>query len=528
MFYILFALLLLSCNDYGVNKITQTDPELVVYPESIDFGHLHSGHESGHAFFAVINAGDEELIISHPEIISGDSKFTLDSDLEENYSIGPGETQEFNVYYTPTTFESNGATIRFVTNDEDENQYDLPVVGFGDAPVMTVTPEVFDYGKISIGCDNEERITIRNDGNLELVIENITQMVTQPADIIMEMGSLPPPPWYLAPGQEVDFLVSYIPIDISYDESAIRIESNDPVVPLIEVIQHGEGDAEHWNTQTHVQEEISLLDVLFVVDNSGSMNIFQQELGNQMNAFMNVFDASGADYHLAVITTDEARFKQHDGYSWIDQTYPDPVDWMQSVISSIGIRGSGMEKGIEMAKYALEGDASPGKNYNREDATMVIIYVSDEPDHSQGGHSSYISFFDNFKLSPNLMRQFAVIGDYPTGCNFPYLNRNRNIEFGSGYYDMTQRYNGDWYSICAADWGQQMQSLASTVTTRRIFNLEENDPVENTIVVTVNGQTTSEWSYDASMNAVIFNETHIPEPNQTIEIEYAIWGCGDE
>ena len=343
----------------------------------------------------------------------------------------------------------------------------------------------------------------------------------------MEMGSLPPPPWHLAPGQEVDFLVSYVPIDISYDESVIRVESNDPMLPLVEVVQYGEGDVEHWHTQTHVQEEMALLDVLFVVDNSGSMNIFQQELGSQMNAFMNVFDSSGADYHLAVITTDEARFRQYDGYAWIDQTHRDPVLWMQNVIASIGIHGSGFERGIEMAKYALEGDAAPGKDYNRENATMVIIYVSDEPDHSQGGFTSYLSFFDTFKTTPSLMRQFAVIGDYPAGCHFPYLNLSRNITFGGGYYEMTQRYNGDWYSICAVDWGQQMQNLANTVTTQRSFNIDEVDPIGSTIVVTVNGQTSTEWVYDTITNSVIFNETSVPDPGQTIIIEYAIWGCGE-
>ena len=72
MWYILLSLLLIACNDYGVNKVIQTDPELVVYPESIDFGHLVSGVESGQATFAVINAGDEQLIISHPEpIVTG-------------------------------------------------------------------------------------------------------------------------------------------------------------------------------------------------------------------------------------------------------------------------------------------------------------------------------------------------------------------------------------------------------------------------------------------------------------------------
>ena len=528
MWYILFALLFLSCNDYGVNKVIQTEPELVVYPESIEFGHLQSGLESGQATFAVINAGDEELIISYPELVSGNDRFSLDNNLLENYTIGPGETQEFNVYYIPETFESNGALIRFVTNDEDENEYELPVSGFGDAPVMAVTPETFDYGQISIGCDNEERITIRNDGNLTLTIDNITQMVTQPQDIIMEMGSLPALPWDLLPGQEIDFLVSYVPVDISYDESVIRVEGNDPVLPMKEVVQYGEGDVEYWYTQTYVQEEVALLDVLFVVDNSGSMNIFQQELANQMFSFMNVFESSGADYHLALITTDEARFTPHDGLSWIDNSHPNPASWVINVITTIGVRGSGMEKGIEMAKYALESDAAPGNGYNRESATMVIIYVSDEPDHSQGSFSSYLNFFDNFKLSPNLMRQFAVIGDYPAGCNFPYLNRNRNIQFGGGYYEMTQRYNGDWYSICATDWGQQMQNLANTVTTRSVFDIDESDPVENTITVTINGQVTNNWVYDPVINAVIFDENHVPEPSQTIEIEYAVWGCDGE
>mgnify|MGYP003109313868 CR=1 FL=1 len=518
--------LFLSCNDYALKNELKTGPELVVYPESIEFGHLISGTESGQEVFAVINAGDEDLIISHPELNSNNINFNLDQSSQENYIIEPGGTQEFNVYYTPETFESGEGIISLVSNDEDENQFELPVTGFGDAPVMTVTPEVFDYGQISIGCDNEERITIRNDGNLELVIENITQMVTQPPDIIMEMGSLPPPPWSLAPGQEVDFLVSYTPIDISYDESVIRVESNDPILPLAEVVQYGEGDVEHWHTQTHIQEEIPLLDILFVVDNSGSMNIFQQELSNQMFSFVNIFNSSGADYHLALITTDEARFIPYSGLTWIDNTHPDPASWVINVINTIGIHGSGFEKGIEMAKYTLEGDAAPGGDYNREDATMVIIYVSDEPDHSQGGFSSYFGFFDGFKSSPNLMRQFAVIGDYPSGCHFPYLNRSRNIQFGGGYYEMTQRYNGDWYSICAVDWGQQMQNLANTVTTQRTFGIDEPDPIESTIVVTVNGQTSNDWQYDVASNSVIFIDGSIPEPGQTITIEYAVWGCG--
>ena len=353
-------------------------------------------------------------------------------------------------------------------------------------------------------------------------------MVTQPQDVIMEFGSLPPPPWELIPSQEIDFLVSYIPNDLGYDESIIRIEGNDPATPVVETLQYGDGDVEQWFTQTHVQEEIALLDVIFVIDNSGSMNVFQQELANQMTTFMNVFISSSADYHLAFVTTDSGRFRGSGSVYWIDSSFPTPVDWAQGVISMIGVGGSAFERGIQYAKAALEGEAAPGGAFWRDDATMVIIYVSDEPDFSLGGWTSYTNFFDNIKPSIDLMRHFAVIGDYPAGCQFPWMNHYRSIGFGSGYYDMTQRYNGEWYSICAADWGQQMQSLANTVTTRRYFQLDEPDPIEDTIIVTVNGQLVTDWEYDSSSNSVIFNEDAIPEPNQTIIIEYAVWGCGDE
>ena len=526
MWYILFALLFLSCNDYGVNKVIQSNPELVVYPELIEFGHLQSGFESGQATFAVINAGDEELIISQPELVS--DRFSLNVNMTENYTIPPGVALEFSVYYAPETFEQNTAIIRFVTNDEDESQYELPVTGFGDAPVMTVSPDVFDYGQISIGCDNEERITIRNDGNLALTIDNITQMVTQPVDIIVEYGSLPDLPWVLDPTQEVDFLVSYTPSDVSYDESVIRLEGNDPANPVLEVIQYGDGDVEHWVTQTHVQEAISYLDVIFVIDNSGSMNIFQQELENQIGVFMSVFVTSAADYHFSVITTDEAALIEYNGVKWIDNNYLTPTDWLQTIIGGIGTRGSGTERGIEMAKNALEGDAGPGRGFLRESAALIIIYVSDEADHSIGGWYSYTGFFDNIKSSQHLMKHFAVIGDHPAGCVATTTYGSRNIGLGEGYYDMTQRYNGGWYSICAPDWGQQIQNLANTVVSRKIFELDEPDPIEDTISVSINGQQTASWTYDITTNAVVFDEDSIPLPNQTVTIEYAVWGCGDE
>ena len=189
MYYCFLTLFLFACSDYSFKNELKIGPELVVYPDIIEFGHLKSGTESGQVEFAVINAGDEDLIISHPEIVSNSSKFSLDPPSQENYTISPGDTQEFSVYYVPETFESGEAIVTLVSNDEDENQYEIPVSGFGDAPVLSVTPEVFDYGQISIGCDNEERITIRNEGNLELVVENINDSVKQALYLLSKLDN---------------------------------------------------------------------------------------------------------------------------------------------------------------------------------------------------------------------------------------------------------------------------------------------------------------------------------------------------
>ena len=252
---------LIGCSDYTVAGVEKRQPQMLVHPQEIDFGRLDAGTESGHETFMIVNTGDEDLKIFAPDLVSGNVRFEIDSYDEEVITIEGGAFLEVNVYYTPETFETNGGYVSVEGNDEMNPLIQVLLTGGGDAPVIDVSPLEFDYGDISIGCDNEERITIRNEGNQDLIIETITQMVTQPVDILMEMGSLPPPPWTILPGQELDFLVSYIPSDIGGDASDIEIASNDPINPLVVTEQIGDGDVEQWFTQTWQQEELSLIHI---------------------------------------------------------------------------------------------------------------------------------------------------------------------------------------------------------------------------------------------------------------------------
>lgn len=516
LFLMLFFLM--GCSDHMVAKVMPREPDILVYPEHINFGHLISGAESAEETFTIINTGDGDLRISAPVLISGNDRYYFEA--EGEYVIPGGELIDFSVQYEPKTFEANGAYIDIQSNDEDEPYTRVTIEGYGDAPVMTVTPSEFDYGLISIGCDNEEHITIRNTGNLDLTINEIIQMVTLPADIIMELGTLPDGPWILVPDQEMDFLVSYIPTNVGTDESEVVIRGSDPYSPEIITTQVGIGGVEKWFSQQWEQEEIAMLDILWVVDNSGSMGVFQQNLSTNISHFINVFVASGADYNMAVITTDWYMFS-----SFVDSNSGISPSGLSAMIM-VGLNGSGHETGIEMARLALSiGNAAPGGEFFREEASLIVIFVSDERDHGPNW-ANYISFFDSIK-EPGSFMPYGVIGDVPDGCTYLWNNYNRSSDAGYGYWDLIDHYGGKWFSICAPDWGAQLQQLASNVTNRRTFLLDETDPIENTIEVKVNGQNNSNWTYDPVVNGVIFDEDHIPDEGQTIEVNYATWGCGE-
>jgi len=516
---LLFFSLLLGCSDHMVAKVAPRQPDILVYPEHINFGHLISGVEKEQDTFTVINTGDGDLKIFSPVLVSGNARYTLISE-EDEYTIAGGELMDFTVEYEPGTFESNGGYIDIQSNDEDEPLSRVTLEGYGDAPVMTVTPEVFDYGDITIGCDNEERITIRNDGNMDLQVDSVVQMVTQPVDIVMEMGSLPELPWTLLPGEELDLLVSYIPTNVGMDESQISIEGSDPRTPEIITTQVGIGDVEHWYSEQWLQDPVNVLDILWVVDDSGSMNPFQQNLASNVSVFLNIFFNSGVDFHMGVITT-----TWHNFTTFVDSSTPNATQIMAAELLT-GVTGSGNETGIEMAKLALSiGNARPGGDFFRDHATLVVIFVSDEQDHSGSPLNHYIDFFDNLKPAGGFL-PIAVVGDIPNGCTINWTYGTRNADAGYGYWNLVDYYNSSWFSICATSWGSQMQQIADEIYNRRTFQLTKPDPILETIEVKVNGQVTYEWTYSPVNNSVTFNDDHIPTENQTITIDYATWGCG--
>ena len=241
---LLLLFTLLGCRDDGLHYVKEIKPEIIVHPTSLNFGHLLSGHETKTDRVTVINAGNSDLFLDEFLIDNPDSRYTLSYEPLE--VLEPEQIMDIEVTYTPETYEDNSATLTIISNDEETSHIDVNIQGWGDAPVLAVIPEINDLGQLFIGCDTEDQITFMNLGNLDLVIEDITQLTSLPQEIFIDYGSLPVFPWNLIPGELYKVDVNYKPRDIGSDDSRLSVVSNDPMRSNFEAQQYGDGVIEEW------------------------------------------------------------------------------------------------------------------------------------------------------------------------------------------------------------------------------------------------------------------------------------------
>jgi len=521
---------LFACNDYVMSKkvveeppIEEGQPDIMVLPAEINYGHLLSGHETGSETISVINTGDATLIVSNVTIDDG-TGFFLSAISDQ--SIEPSESAEIDLTYIPETYEERSVNIHIFSNDEDEQVVNVPVTGFGDAPVIVANPVNAEMLDVEVGCEDEVEIEIANAGNVDLEISGLIHSATTPVD--MEYVNDNDFPIVIPPTEKKTIRVRYIPDDLVPDTSEVALHSNDPMNSVFKVYQHGTAVFAKTTTEFHVQAEIIKTDIIFVVDNSGSMHVFQNEVANNMNMFMNVFINFGIDYQIAVITTDDEKFIG----PVVTPLSPDPVYDIAVQIANVGTNGSAHERGLLYSYRATQpgADAGPTSSFLRSDALLVFVYISDERDYSSGNWTDYANYFNSLKGDPAKVIAHAVAGDYPNGCSWtdPNTGYTRPIQYGAGYYDIVQYYGGQYYSLCATDWGQQMQSLALNSVVVLDYPLEEEGVIESSISVTINGQSSSDWSYDFDTNSVILSQNNAPEEGDEIEITYSIYGCMEE
>lgn len=279
------------------------------------------------------------------------------------------------------------------------------------------------------------------------------------------------------------------------------------------------------------------VDVLWIVDNSGSLNTERMRLAAQFDRFLSVLVAGGIDYHVGVTSTDlnpntgdQGRLR---GPSrWIDRTTADPriafrraVDFPFSEVS--------LEEGLAAMVAALSPPLSIGANagFLRDDAALAVIVVSDEDDGSLAPLGFYRRFLEGLKgpgREANVSFS-AVVGPRPDGCTPPGEEAifGADADAGERYLDLAQQTGGLVESICNADLAPFVEQLARRLTSlRRVFPLSA-PPLVASIRVRVDGRAvpqsdTNGWRWLAAERAVAFSGSFVPPPGASVEIDYDV------
>jgi hypothetical protein len=248
---------------------------------------------------------------------------------------------------------------------------------------------------------------------------------------------------------------------------------------------------------------------------------------------MTYIDQSLIDYHIGVVSTD----MEDAGHSGrlrgspkvITRVTPDPVAAFAANVQ-VGTTGGGNEMGLLAAHAALTEPLASTDNagFLRDEASLALIFVSDEDDKSYGGIGFYIRFFGSLKEVGNennvIITAIVAPDPIPAGCEAYYP--------GARYDELVTELGGTSASICDADFAATLQQLGLTVAglSRKFTLSREPDP--DSVVVRVdegagffeipefNNQGEANWKLELLEKAIYFY-AYVPPPQADIEVEYS-------
>lgn len=282
---------------------------------------------------------------------------------------------------------------------------------------------------------------------------------------------------------------------------------------------------------THQRPVITQVDVLWVIDNSSSMEDDQQNLTAAFPAFMDFFIGIGLDYHIGVISTDmyandgQGKLQEQDGYRWIDPTFPDPIPFFQ-FMATLGTDGSGDEMARAPVRAAMEQWGSTwNEGFFREGALLSTIVISDEDDSSNMEGvplPSFVNWYRSIKPDPELAIYSTIVGPVPDGCS--------TANPGYQHVEATQQIGGLNWSICDNRWDEVLENLAIQSAGMKIEFFLEEIPIPESLSVSVDegGEFVFfdyqvDFVYNAPQNSIQFND-YVPPAGAEVRITYEVEG----
>jgi len=271
----------------------------------------------------------------------------------------------------------------------------------------------------------------------------------------------------------------------------------------------------HDGEQVYQEFDISAagkLDLMIIIDNSGSMGEEQAELSENLKALTLHMD--NVDWQIGVLTTDlcnlqNARYQDQP----IKKGDADAFINFEQTVKGLGTSGSRDEMGIKMAMLHLNGKCPRGSNrWLRSDAVLGVFFVSDEQNECDldckdekgiaWGPNELIALMKSMR-KPSDLKAYSLLWNRDVmgpGSYNPECRRDSGIEaYGSRYSQVVQAFSGIERSICldnspvTNDYIPLLELVSKDVSrvVRNEFTVQ-SEPIPGTMTVSVDGMPASD------------------------------------
>ncbi len=266
------------------------------------------------------------------------------------------------------------------------------------------------------------------------------------------------------------------------------------------------------------KDDEKTLDILVVIDNSGSMQTEQVNLSSKLSALLVAIEDT--DWRIQVTTTDESDdcLVMPD---FISSTDPDREAKFAAAVSQ-GIEGSGRELGILKMVRGFEGCAGY-QQWRRPNSNVAALIVSDEDNCSANGAHCRGVPWSQTSYATDYLNQIGVLGVTAKVHGLfaiPGEVCSTAFNVGTQYNELVDLSGGTKGTICSDDYAPTLNAISADLNENlnTSFALSQN-PVAGSLVVRVNGVVQTS-GYAVTGNAVEFAQA--PAKDVSITFSYDV------
>ncbi len=235
----LVALLLLGACNGNDSNLTVLVPEIVVLPESVDFGEVVGG-ETASQTVEITNNGRADLVLSGLSFQSGETSLfsaVLESD---EVTLEPDAVLSLPISFSPIEWTESADTMLIDWNDDELSPWPVPLSGTGvdiDRPDIGSDPaDCLDFGTVAPGETKSQVLTILNGGEDDLEISDTQVLGSGAFSFQPDLDGT-----RVSAGGVSATIVTYAPTTSDGDSATFTLYSNDPDEPAFEVCLEGNG-----------------------------------------------------------------------------------------------------------------------------------------------------------------------------------------------------------------------------------------------------------------------------------------------